>query len=138
MSEVRFADDAIICFENKEDALRVMEALPKRLAKFGLEMHPVKTRLVDFRRPLYGGRSYKQGQRPETFSFLGFTHFWRKSRKGNPMVGRKTESIRLTRALRKMHEWCKKYRHLHLKNQHKQLISKLRGHYNYYGINSNR
>lgn len=134
--EVRFADDAVICFENEEDALRVMKALPKRLRKYGLEMHPEKTRLVYFKKPNRKDWE-KQGNRTETFNFMGFTHYWRKSRKGNPIVGRKTESSRLSRTLIAIKEWCKKKRHEPIAEQHKTLILKIKGHYNYYGINNN-
>lgn len=133
--EIRFADDAVLCFEKKEDALRVMKVLPKRLEKFGLELHPEKTKLINFKRPWKG--NYKQGQRPGTFDFLGFTHYWKKSRKGNPVIGRKTNRKRLTRAIRKIHDWCKTNRHMKFREQHKKLTSKLRGHYNYYGISGN-
>jgi RNA-directed DNA polymerase len=135
--EVRYADDVVICFENKEDALRVLKVLPKRLQKYGLEMHPDKTRLVEFKQPGYGGKNYKQKNRPDTFDFLGFTHFWKKSRKGRPAIGKKTIRSRLTRALRRMTEWCKENRHQKIELQHQILCSKLRGHYNYYGVNGN-
>jgi group II intron reverse transcriptase/maturase len=100
--EVRYADDVVICFENKEDALRVLKVLPKRLKKYGLEMHPDKTKLVEFTKPKDGEKGYKQKNRPDTFDFLGFTHFWKKSRKGRPVIGKKTIRSRLTRALVRM------------------------------------
>lgn len=134
--EVRYADDAVICFENESDARRVLKALPERLKKFGLEMHPDKTKLLEFKMP-YGRDWTKQENRPETFDFLGFTHFWRKSRKGNPVVGRKTGKNRMSRALVAMKEWLRKERHTPVKDQYKSLITKLRGHYNYYGISGN-
>ena len=135
--EVRYADDVVICFENKEDVLRVLKVLPKRLMKYGLGMHPDKTRLVEFKKPGSGGKNYKQGNRPDTFDFLGFTHFWKKSRKGRAVIGKKTIRSRLTRALRRMTEWCKENRHQKIELQHQTLCSKLRGHYNYYGVNGN-
>lgn len=135
--EVRYADDVVICFEHKEDAMRVLKVLPKRLQKYGLEMHPDKTRLVEFKQPGNGEKNYKQGNRPDTFDFLGFTHFWKKSRKGRPIIGKKTIRSRLTRALMRINEWCKKNRHQKIDLQHHTLCSKLRGHYNYYGVNGN-
>mgnify|MGYP006292757263 CR=1 FL=1 len=135
--EVRYADDVVICFENQEDAQRVLKVLPKRLKKYGLEMHPDKTKIVEFKKPGNRGKSYKQEKRPDTFDFLGFTHFWKKSRKGNPVIGKKTISSRLTRALVRINKWCKNNMHHKVEQQHQILCSKLRGHYNYYGVNGN-
>lgn len=135
--EVRYADDVVICFENKVDALRVLKVLPKRIRKYGLEMHPDKTKLVEFTKPQYGGKNYKQKNRPDTFDFLGFTHFWKKSRKGRPVIGKKTIRSRLTRALKRMNKWCRENMHQKLELQYEILCSKLRGHYNYYGVNGN-
>jgi len=135
--EVRYADDVVLCFKNKEDALRVLKVLPKRLQKYGLEMHSEKTKLVQFEMPKNGKRCYKQKERQETFDFLGFTHYWKRSRKGKAIIGRKTGSSRLSKALKKIKEWCKENRHKKLEEQHKIMCSKLRGHYNYYGINGN-
>lgn len=134
--EIRFADDVVICFKNKEDAERVLKVLPKRLAKYGLEMHPEKTKLVRFTKP-QNDDDYKSGKRKGIFNFLGFTHFWKKSRKGKPTVGRKTMKQKLSIKLQAINEWCKQNRHNKMKDQHKTLNKKLRGHYNYYGINGN-
>ena len=135
--EVRFADDVMLCFENKADALRVMEVLPKRLAKYGLELHPEKTKLVNFTRPQGNGRDYKRGTRPDTFTFLSFTHFWKRSRKGNPVIARKTNHARMCLALKVMNRWCRENRHMKLSDQHAALCRKLAGHYAYYGITGN-
>jgi len=135
--EVRYADDVVLCFKSKEDALRVLKVLPKRLKKYGLEMHPEKTKLVQFKMPKNKERGYKQGERPDTFDFLGFTHFWKKSKKGRPVIGKKTGSSRMSKGLKKMNEWCKKNRHMKLSLQHERMCSKVRGHYNYYGVNGN-
>ena len=135
--EVRYADDVVICFENKEDAQRVLKVLPKRLRKYGLEMHPDKTKLVQFKQPRDGGEGYKHKNRPGTFNYLGFTHYWKKSRKGNPVIGKKTMDSRLGKALKRINEWCMQNRHVKLKNQQETLCSKLRGHYNYYGVTGN-
>jgi len=135
--EVRFADDVMLCFESKADALRVMEVLPKRLAKFGLELHPEKTKLIDFNSHRGNGRDYKRGTRPDTFMFLSFTHFWKRSRKGNPVIARKTDHARLCRALKVMNSWCRENRHMKLSDQHAALCRKVSGHYAYYGIIGN-
>jgi len=130
---VRYADDAVLVFEREEDARRVLVVLPKRLAKYGLSLHPEKTRLVAFRRPRRGGGT----PRPETFDFLGFTHYWGRSRRGVPAVLRKTARDRFTRSLRAVAQWCRRHRHLPVAEQQRELGQKLRGHYAYYGITGN-
>lgn len=131
MKLVRFADDFVIVFENKEDALRVQKVLPKRFAKYGLEIHPEKTRLVDFRHP------WKSEGKPETFDFLGFTHYWGKTQKGGWSVRKKTSSKKMRKCLKAVHQWCKKNRHRKLAWQYDKLKDKLRGHYVYYGVTGN-
>lgn len=131
MKLVRFADDFVIVFERKDDALRVQEVLPKRLGKYGLEIHPEKTRLVDFRHP------WRTGSNPRTFDFLGFTHYWGKTRKGGYAVQKKTSSKKMRKALKGVHTWCKKHRHKDLSWQHGKLCDKLRGHNVYYGVTGN-
>src|SRR5580692_6826738 len=134
--EIRFADDAILCFEHKEDAEKVKEALSKRFGKFGLALHPEKTRLVEFGR--YAARNAKkQGRKPQTFDFLGFTHMCARSRKGKFTVHVKTIGKRLRRGLKAITEWCQKHRHEPVDAQQKTLNAKLRGHYQYYGRPTN-
>jgi group II intron reverse transcriptase/maturase len=136
---MRFADDMVMVFETESDARRVLAVLPKRLARYGLTMHPEKTRLVAFRRPP-GGPGKKRpgrGARPGTFDFLGFTHYWGKSRKGRWVVQRKTAAGRLRRAVAVVDEWCREHRHLRVKHQHTSLSAKLKGHCAYYGITGN-
>ncbi len=133
-SLVRFADDAIIGFEHKEDAEKVLRVLGKRLEKFGLKLHPEKTRLVDFRRPSKGDRPK---QPPGTFDFLGFTAYWRRCRSGGWNVTLKTRSASLRRFLREIHDWCRRHRHKSVKEQHRALVSRVRGHFNYFGVNGN-
>jgi group II intron reverse transcriptase/maturase len=130
---VRYADDAVLAFAREEDAHRVWEVLPKRLARFGLSLHPEKTRLVPFGRPPSRGARPKPG----TFDFLGLTHYWDRSRRGVPVVRRKTARDRFSRSLRRITQWCRRHRHLPLAEQHRQLERKLRGHYAYYGITGN-
>jgi group II intron reverse transcriptase/maturase len=125
---IRYADDAVLVFEREEDARRVYDVLPKRFGKYGLTLHPEKTRLIEFRPGSTGGGS---------FDLLGFRHLWGKSRKGRWMVKRKTASSRFTRALRAINTWCRSYRHFPVKEQHASLRRKLQGHYAYYGLTGN-
>jgi group II intron reverse transcriptase/maturase len=134
---VRFADDVVIVFSSGNDARRVMEVLPKRFAKYGLTLHPEKTRLVEFRRPDRRSSGGDDSGRPGTFDLLGFTHFWGMSRKGKWVVKRRTASGRLSRALKRVAEWCRRNRHLEVKQQWEALKQKLRGHFGYYGIIGN-
>jgi RNA-directed DNA polymerase len=135
---IRFADDFVLVFQLEADAKRVLEVLPKRFAQYGLHLHPDKTRLMRFERPSKSEPGQRQQHEvPRSFDFLGFTHYWEKSRRGNWVVKRKTASDRITRFLRKLNLWCQKVRHYPLASQHAQLLSKLRGHYGYYGITGN-
>jgi RNA-directed DNA polymerase len=135
---IRFADDFVLVFELETDARRVLEVLPKRFGRYGLRLHPDKTRLTRFERPRKGAPGEaQQHEVPRSFDFLGFTHYWEKSRRGNWMVKRKTASDRITRFLRRVNLWCRGNRHGPLAWQHAQLLSKLRGHYGYYGITGN-
>jgi RNA-directed DNA polymerase len=128
---VRFADDVVIGFAAEQDARRVMEVLPKRFARFGLEVHPEKTRLVPFRPPR------EPGPGPGTFDLLGFRHYWGKSREGSWVIKRKTASNRLSRAIHRVSMWCRSHRHEPVGQQHEMLVRKLKGHYAYYGIIGN-
>jgi group II intron reverse transcriptase/maturase len=135
---VRFADDFVIVFAREDDARRVMAVLPKRFGKFGLSLHPEKTRLLDFRRPAHKARRRDhRSQWPGTFSFLGFTHYWARSRKGYWVVKRKTAGDRQSRAIKRISDWGRRHRHMPLRWQQEQLARKLRGHYAYYGITGN-
>ena len=130
---VRYADDFIVGFESERDARRFMEVLPKRFERFELEIHPEKSKLVDFR-PTGKG---EKGDHEKTFDFLGFTHYRGKSRKGNWIVKRKTISKRMRRFMSGIWEWCRKNRHKPIAQQHVSLTQKLRGYYQYYGIIGN-
>jgi group II intron reverse transcriptase/maturase len=134
---VRYADDFVIVFAVEEDARRVMGVLPKRLGKYGLTLHPEKTRLLDFRRPRRGVEDDDPSPSPRGFDLLGFTLYWGRSRKGAPVVKQKTSSRSLTRALRAVWQWCKRYRHWRIRAQHAALSRKVRGHYAYFGVTSN-
>jgi RNA-directed DNA polymerase len=135
---IRYADDFVIGFTDATDARRVAEVLPKRFGKYGLTLHPDKTRQVPFARPrLRSDRGDRPPQRPGTFAFLGFTHFWGKSRKGNNVVKQQTAASRLRRAMGKIADWCRRNRHRPVTEQHRELSQKLIGHYGYYGITGN-
>ncbi len=136
---IRYADDFVIGFTHEEDARRVWEVLPKRFGKYGLTIHPEKTKLVPFRRPSFSSspKGGPDGNRPGTFDLLGFTHYWSRSRKGNWVVKRKTAASRFTRAVRTIAQWCRLNRHRPIAEQYQILSQKLRGHYAYYGITGN-
>ena len=135
--EIRFADDAILCFEHKGDAEKVLSVLPKRFEKYGLTLHPEKTRLIEFGR--YAARSArKQGnKKPQTFDFLGFSHICARSRRGKFAVHVKTVGKRLRRGLKTIAKWCREHLHDPVDEQQKTLNAKLRGHYQYYGRPTN-
>jgi len=135
---VRYADDAVLGFEHEEDARRVMTVLGKRFARYGLTLHPQKTRLVEFRSP--GRRSGDRDPESPTgssFDMLGFTHFWARSRNGRWIVKRKTAKTRFGRAVKRLAQWCRENRHAPLAEQHEAINRKLRGHYAYYGVTGN-
>jgi group II intron reverse transcriptase/maturase len=131
---VRFADDFVIIFRREDDARRVMEVLPKRFARYGLTLHPDKTRLLRFEPPQEGPKNDHRGN---SFNFLGFTHVWGKSRKGNWVVRQLTAKDRLRRSLTTLSAWIRRTRHLTKAEQHKALCQRVRGHYGYYGITGN-
>jgi RNA-directed DNA polymerase len=132
---VRYADDFVMGFACEEDARRVLDVLPKRFGKYGLTIHPDKTRLVPFVRP--GCRPPPAGteseSQPGSFDFLGFTHFWSRSKAGHWVVKRKTAGSRFRRAVGKIADWCRRNRRLPLGAQYQALWQKLRGHFGYYG-----
>lgn len=129
---VRYADDFVMCFSHEFDARRVLDALPKRMEKFGLTLHPEKTRLICFTRP-----GDKDGKGPGTFDFLGFTLYWKRSRKGSWIFSCKTRSQRVRRAIKRISEFCRRHRHESIRDQHEGLSRRLRGFNNYFGVNGN-
>jgi len=116
---IRFADDFVIGCEYESDARRIMDVLPQRFGRYGLTIHPEKTTLVEFGKPRRG--DHKRG----TFDFLGFTHYWAKSRRGYWVIKRKTRKKRLKRSLKAIWEWCKLNRHRPLKDQYREFSAKL-------------
>lgn len=137
---IRYADDFVIVCTSEDDARRVLAVLPKRFGKFGLELHPAKTRLVHFGRPrrsAEGKGDDDTGRRPGTFDFLGLTHYWGRTRRGGWAVKQRTMAKRLNRSIKAVADWCRRFRHLPVAVQHWKLSQKVRGHYNYYGITGN-
>jgi group II intron reverse transcriptase/maturase len=131
-SMVPYADDAVIICELKGDADRIFKVLGLRFKKYGLEIHPEKSRLLDFTKP-----KGRQRKGKASLNFLGFTHYWTKSRRGNWIVGRKTDSKRLKRAMAALSAWCKTNRHKPIQEQWETLKAKIMGHYAYYGMSLN-
>ena len=127
----------VIVFAHERDAERVKEVLPKRFGRFGLTIHPDKTRLVPFRRPPRPPCGLGKARGAGTFDLLGFTHYWGVSRQGRWVIKRKTAADRLSRSIRKIDQWCRKNRHRPIREQHKALCQKMRGHYAYFGITCN-
>jgi RNA-directed DNA polymerase len=134
---IRYADDAVLVFERESDARRVLDVLPKRFGKYGLTLHPEKTRLVPFQGLRPGSPPGPREERPGTFDFLGFTHYWGRTLKGTWTVKRKTAKDRFRRSLKAIAEWCRAHRHRSLTEQQATLTAKLRGHFAYYGITGN-
>jgi RNA-directed DNA polymerase len=130
---IRYADDFVIAFERQDDAQRVMAVIGQRFERFGLTLHPDKTRLVPFSKPPTGG----EGKGPGTLDFLGFTVYWQRSRKGRWVPRFKTRGVKLRDAISRIAEWCRRHRHDPVKEQHAALSRRLNGHYNFYGVNGN-
>ena len=124
----------VIGFQREDDARRVMDVLPKRFAKYGLEIHPEKSRLLSFGKPA-SRTEVTRGD--NTFEFLGFTHYWARSRQGYWVIKRKTARKKVRKTAQSLWEWCKKNRHSDLRKQHRILCSKLRGHFQYFGVRCN-
>ena len=133
---IRYCDDFIICFEHMDDAKRVESVLHKRFEKYHLSLHPEKTRLIDFRRPPL---DQKGGKGPGNFDFLGFTMYWRRNRKGPGWhLASKTRSARLSQTVQTIYDLCRRQRHEPIAVQHKALVSRIRGHFGYFGVNENQ
>jgi len=131
---IRYADDFVMCFERRDDAERVKAVLGKRLARFDLRLHPDKTRLVCMEPPCPQQQS---GKGPGSFDFLGFTAYWCRSRTGRWRFAFKTSAKRLHRAKNALTEYCRRQRTLPVCEQHAGLVRRLRGWFNYFGVNGN-
>jgi len=136
---VRYADDVVIGFRDQRDAQRVLEVLPKRFGKYGLSLHPTKTKLVPFGPPSLTARDQNGSGAgcPGTFNLLGFTHYWGRSLRGYWVIKLKTAADRFGRAVRSIDSWCRDHRHFSIGEQQQKLNEKLRGHYAYYGVTGN-
>jgi RNA-directed DNA polymerase len=133
---VRYADDLVMAFEDHLDAKRVFGVLGQRLNRFGLTLHPEKSRFIDFRFRRPDGLCHPATS-GSTFDFLGFTHVWGRSLKGKNVVRQVTAKGRFARSLAAVSEWCQRNRHQPIRRQHDHLSAMLRGHYGYYGITGN-
>jgi group II intron reverse transcriptase/maturase len=129
----RYADDFVLLFAREDDAKRVYAALPRRLTDYGLELHPTKTRLIEFKQPQRGCTTRPK----DSFDLLGFTHFWSRSRRNTWIVQRRTAKDRFTRSVQAIRRWCREHRHDLLARQHEGLCRRILGHYAYFGITGN-
>ena len=130
---LRFCDDFVITFEREDDAKQVMVALNERMKAYNLALHPEKTRLLEFRPPHLGdGR-----KGTATFDFIGFTMYWQRTRRGRWAMMCKTRRASLRRIIVAVAEWCRRHRHLPVKDQHAALTRRVQGHFNYFGVNGN-
>lgn len=133
----RYADDFIVCFENRGEAYEFGEKLRQRLGEYGLKISEEKSRIIEFGRKAWQ-KMNAGGEKTATFNFLGFTHYCDKTRKGGFKVGRTTSNKKLRMKLKAMNEWLKKIRNaVELKEWWKILKQKLMGHYQYYGMSGN-
>jgi group II intron reverse transcriptase/maturase len=131
---VRYADDMVIGCQSEDDARNLLAALTERLHQFGLTIHEGKTRLIAFGRRVARQRELGGERRPETFDFLGFTHYCDKTRSGRFTVKKKTQAKRMVRKLKTLRAELKERLHLPVREQHQWLCQVLKGHYGYYGV----
>jgi hypothetical protein len=134
---VRFADDFVAGFEHQADAQQFLSDLRERLAKFSLELHPDKTRLIEFGRNAARARAARGVGKPETFDFLGFTHFCGKKKNGRFWVKRKTISKRMRAKLAEVKDQLRRRMHYPIPEQGRWLASVVRGHLAYYAVPGN-
>jgi RNA-directed DNA polymerase len=134
---VRYADDFVICVRQKDEAIRLLDELKERFEMFGLELAEEKTRLIEFGR-YAETNARKNGRSPDTFDFLGFTHYCSKSRNGRFMVKRKTARKKLCVKINETYQWLKDIRNqVKVREWWSIVAAKLRGHYQYYGVSGN-
>jgi len=134
---IRFADDFVLAFTNQRDAQRVFAVLVKRFAKYGLTIHPEKTRLARFERPARDDSSVDGREKPETFDLLGFTWYWGRRRGGGWTVKTQTAADRIRRTITRIDDWCRRHRHQPIPEQRATLSRKLYGHYTYFARRGN-
>jgi RNA-directed DNA polymerase len=134
---IRYADDYVACFQNREDAMQYRAAMEERLKKFGLEVEPTKTKVLEFG-PRAEGNARERGEKPGTFEFLGFTHYCSKGRDGKRYRMKRVTSGKKNRAkLVAFKEWIRRERDQPLQWIMEKVAAKLRGHYGYYGVSDN-
>ena len=133
---VVYADDFVVCFQYKEDAEMFYELLKRRMGNFGLSLEEEKSRLIEFGR-FASDNCAKKGTKPQTFDFLGFTHYCSKSRDGRFRVKRKTSKKKVSKKLKEIHHRIGKMRQMKTKDIVKKLNEILVGYYHYYGITDN-
>lgn len=131
---VAYADDFVCCFQNKWEAEKFYGMLKERLNAFGLELEENKSRMIEFGR---FAEENTKGGKPDTFDFLGFTHYCGKSQKGRFRVKRKTSKKKFREKIQNFKDWIKRNRNIPLKELMPKVKAKLIGHYNYYGITDN-
>jgi RNA-directed DNA polymerase len=134
---VRYADDVVLGFQFEQDARDMRTAMAERLARFGLQLHPEKTRVIRFGRYACKDRRREGRARPETFDFLGFTHIATESRLGRFMLMRRTSRKKRAAKMKMLREEMRRRRHEPPVEQHRWLCSVVRGHNNYYGVPTN-
>jgi len=134
---VRYADDFVIGCQNRDDAKILLRDIQKRFAEFGLSLAMEKTKIIEFGRFAAENRKRRGQKKPETFDFLGFTHYCGKRQRGTFAVKVKTSRKRMDRALKSMHNYLKQNRSKPLKQLWKMMVIKVRGHYQYYGVSWN-
>ena len=133
----RFADDFLACFQYRDDAKAFRRQLPERLSGFRLALAAEKTRCIEFGR-FARETAYKRGEKPKEFTFLGFTHYCGKTKKGYFKVKRRTSRKKLGQSLHKFADWARKARHGLKKGEMlRQAKVRIRGHLNYYAITDN-
>ena len=134
---VIYADDFVACFQYKDDAERFYDGLKRRMGRFGLSLEEEKSRMIEFGRFAEGNRKRRGEGKPETFTFLGFTHYCSKSRYGKFRVKRKTSKKKFAKKCREMNQKIKNMRTWPLPNIIKKLNEILVGYFHYYGITDN-
>lgn len=134
---IRYADDFVVCFQQETDAKRFHKELEERLAKFGLEVSPEKTKVIEFG-PLAATKAERRGNKPDSFDFLGFTHYCSRTRDGRRFrMKRTTSRKKFSAAIRKFKDWLKENRTLPTPDLMVKVSVRLQGHYAYYGVTDN-
>ena len=135
---VRYADDFVVCFQYRDDAIQFYNALPHRFAKFGLELAEEKTKIIQFGRYAQQNRKQDNKGKPETITFLGFTFYCGRNRNNTHFIVKvKSSRKKIADKLKKMNQWLKKNRHMSVKELIRRVNMSLIGHYRYYGITHN-